>query len=707
MRNLIKNKSLVYGVLIVLAISILVYTIYQEYRHILDDQIAADQLVFDEFGRKVDLHIKETLTFIYGLRGFVISQLDEGITTEKFNMYSSESQIVSTYIKNFSIAPNNIQEFVFPLIGNEITLGYDLGNDPRENVRKDIEKAMKTGNIVLSGPYELRQGSLGMVVRNPIFKNGYYWGIVNVVVDVETILTDAMFGMKYSNIDFSIYNNEGVFWQTGEVEDFNVEYPIKLLGGKWLIRGYISEELSKENLYKLIRQAILYIIAIATGSALLIRLISNNYFLSYKIRGLVYTDVLTKLPNRRALDNSIDNLISQKISFGLAFIDLDDFKNINDNLGHSIGDEVLVEITRRIQQVKLYESYRWGGDEFILIWRGDNPQQFKEIVTAVTSRISLPINLNGEEYRVASTSGISFFPSDGSSKDEIVKLADATMYIAKTRGKNQVLLYDTDIGDQLQKGYLVERKLQRAILNGDLEVYYQPQQFINNKNIASVEALVRWKDENGDFIPPTIFIPIAEQHGLINRLDEYVLESVASQINDWKKVGINLKVAVNISAKHFTTSIIYFLEDLLVRYKLKSSDFELEITETAAVSNFEYTKELIHLLQQIGFSVALDDFGTGFSSLNYLSELHCDIIKIDRSFISKLESDSGYKEYAIIKSIVDISSALNLSTIAEGVETEEQLSIVSDIGCNAYQGYYLSKPISADEFTKWFKDRYQ
>lgn len=706
MKKLIMNKVIGYIILTVLSISILTFLIIQEYNKIIDDQMVADEFFFYEMSNKLDLNIKETITFIYGLRGFVSSQIEDGISSEEFYSFSSEAQSVSNNVKNFSVAPDNIQMFVYPLAGNEVTLGHNLEEDQREYVRLDIAEAMSTGNIVISGPYELRQGNLGMVVRNPIFDGYKYWGVVNVVVDVEKIILESYDNYSFNSgiTSVSISNDHGVFWSSGEEIKPNIEYIINVLSDKWYVRGYVPVVLSYDNMLKWIQQSILYSIVVFAIYVFGIRLLSNNHMMSNRISKLIFSDTLTKLPNRRALDKSIELLISQNISFGLVFIDLDDFKNINDSLGHSVGDKVLVEITRRIQNTAIYEAYRWGGDEFILIWKGNDSQLLKSIVSDVVKKIMDPIYLNDEEYRVTSTSGISFYPEDGCTKDEVIMLADATMYIAKKRGKNQILVYDKSIGEHLRSGYQVERKLELALLNGELEVHYQPQLFFSSNKVEAVEALVRWRGENNEYIPPSVFIPIAEQHGLINKLDEYVLEQAAKQINIWKKYDLHIKIAVNISAKHFTTSLVDFMDDLIIRYSINSSDIEIEITETAAISNFAYTKDLIHTLQSMGINVVLDDFGTGFSSLSYLSEMNFNMIKIDKQFIDRLEEEKGRKEYAIIKSIVDLAKALNLKCIAEGVENEKQLELVQSTGCDAYQGYFLAKPMSPESLLKWYND---
>lgn len=692
-------RIVVYLVLFITALAFFLYSASQNYDYLLNKQVDNEKLNFYEMSTQLDLHVNEAMIFIYSLRGFVNAQDKDSISQESFEIFAEEAQSYVPYIKNFSIAPDNIQKFVHPLKGNEITLGHRLEEDKRETVRRDVITAKETGRTIISGPYQLRQGNLGMVVRNPIYNGSSYWGLVNVVVDVEQIIIDSQSLYKNNHIVYRLISGDEAFYKQGQLNEVTVEHKLEFADTEWLIQGYISNALNEENKKIFYRDSLLYILVIGLGAFIMYRVIANNFLLSYKVRGLIYNDALTKLPNRRALDQRVDALIQSDTPFGIAFIDLDNFKDINDTLGHSVGDEVLIEITRRIQQANLYEVYRWGGDEFILLKTTVEKEKLLTITEKVASKLFQPIHLSGDEYNVKCSAGLSFFPEDGQSKDEIIKLADATMYISKKSGKDRVLLYTEEIGEQLITEYQVERKLELAIRNKELEVHYQPQFDFSQNKVVSFEALVRWKNESGDYIPPSVFIPIAEHHNLINRLDEYVLESVAKQLQLWAAQGIGMRIAVNISAKHFTTSLVEFMDDLLEHYELHPKRIELEITETAAVSNFEYTRGLIEKLNDRNINIVLDDFGSGFSSLKYLSELKISKLKIDRSFVMKL-NERG-KEYSIIKSIVDMTASFNITTIAEGIETIEQLELTKSLGCDAYQGFYLSKARPTNELEEW------
>lgn len=305
------KKLGVYILLVLSSLIIFVYAAYQDYKVILNRQMESDRLVFYKVANQMELHLNETMVFIYGLRGFVHSQLDDGITPDEFEKFSKEAQFYGRYVRNFSIAPDNIQQYVFPIIGNEVTIGHNLATDKRENVRNDVNRAMETGNIIVSGPYELRQGNLGMVLRNPIYNEQTYWGLVNVVVDVESIIADSINFNPQNHINFELLSDDGVFYENGFVDTGNISYKIEFAGNHWVVNGYIQTFLRTENLRLLYRDTLLYLLLIGLGAFVISRIISNNFLLSHKVKGLIYSDTLTKLPNRRALDLQIEENIRE------------------------------------------------------------------------------------------------------------------------------------------------------------------------------------------------------------------------------------------------------------------------------------------------------------------------------------------------------------------------------------------------------------
>ena len=699
--DIFNKKKWLLILIISISITIWSYISYKDYNSILLSQNKEDSITFYSNINELELKINKVITYIYGLNGFISSHLDHSLSNHEFNTYSREIQKNTDFIKNISIAPNNIQTFVYPLKGNELTLGHNLENDTRENVRNDVKQAMETKNIIISGPYELRQGGLGMIVRSPIFNKDDYWGLVNVVVNIGDLITTI--NIHNSSINYEISNDDGAFWKNSDFSDYNITTSIKIADDNWIIKGFIVNTLTVNNLHRFFRNLIVSFVFILVVSQSIIRISFNNFLLSKKIKDLIYLDILTSLPNRRALQISINTLIKNKTPFGLAFIDLDNFKDINDSLGHSAGDQMLQQIAERINENKDYKAFRWGGDEFIIIQRNVNEENFLLLIKMIVGKINIPIALSKEQYLITSSAGISFYPTHGNSMDEIIKLADASMYTVKNNGKNKVQVFNASIGEKISKEFDLERKLKKALLENELKVFYQPQYCIKANKIIGVEALLRWKDHNGDNIPPNIFIPIAEKSKLIYKIDEFVLKSSLEQIKIWESNNINLKIAVNISANHFTHDFKDLVLWMLKEYNVNSDMLELEITETLAITDFDKTKKLIDDISSTGINIALDDFGTGYSSLSYLSKLNISTLKIDQSFVSKMDTENS--EYEIVKLILNITKVLNIKTVAEGVENKEQLKLLADLGCDFCQGYLFSKAVLPEDIeTLYFEN---
>lgn len=676
------------------------YIVKKKYELYINDQKIVECNEFNRICEKIASNMNETITFIYGLRGFVYSQINNSITNSEFDSFSAESQSYSNFVKNFSIAPDNIQKFVFPLEGNEITLGHDLSKDSREMVRKDVHNAEVTKKIIVSGPYKLRQGNLGMVVRNPIFLSDKYWGLVNVVVDIDRLLNNSLASAEYGVTILEISNNDVPFYTIDSPLKKNINYSINVLDGYWVIHGHINEGLTSVNLNNFISSILLNFISIIFISLIVLLIIRRLLNLSNRVNDLTYTDILTSLPNRNSLYLRISFLIENNTEFSLSFIDINNFKDINDSLGHSTGDMILIEISKRIKS-NTYETYRWGGDEFIILKKNISKEDMKLVINKIVDKIHTPMYIAKEVFQLTSSAGVVNYPEDGITNDEILKLADASMYMAKLKGINNTVLYSDEIGETLKTEYSIERKLTKAVHNNELEVHYQPQISLLDKSVIGLEALVRWRDDDGLYISPEIFIPIAESSHLIEKIDNFVMKEAILKLYLLQKEGYNIKMSVNISPRHFNDELVNNIKLLKTKYDLAAGKIEIEITENAFIDNFENSRKHIKNLHEYGIDIALDDFGKGYSSLTYLSELDIDTLKIDKSFVSKL--DTKDTEYVIVKSIIDITKSLNIHTIAEGVESQNQIDILKDLHCSTIQGFLIKRPSSFEEIKSWIK----
>ncbi len=415
-----------------------------------------------------------------------------------------------------------------------------------------------------------------------------------------------------------------------------------------------------------------------------------------------YHDVLTHLPNRKLFADRLTQSISRARRAGkplaVMFVDLDHFKSINDTLGHEAGDELLLEMAIRLRaNVRDDDTVaRLGGDEFtIILAELRQPEDAVNVAEKIIKAVEQPLTIAGTSIEVSASIGISLFPDDGSDAESLLRNADSAMYRAKEAGRNTYQLCTDDMKRRAVERLSLETRLRRAITEGQLVLHYQPQVSLTSGAVVGVEALVRWNDPERGLVHPSAFIPMAEESRLILPLGEWVLLTACSQMRAWLDAGIELPLmSVNLSLRQFQQyDIVQSVRRVLAETGLDAGALELEITETAAMQNAETTVEVLQALRELGVSIAIDDFGTGYSSLNYLKRFPITAVKIDRAFIRDLATSEG--DAAIVSAVVGIARALKLRVIAEGVETEEQLSFLRRRNCDAAQGYLFSRPVSA------------
>ncbi len=434
-----------------------------------------------------------------------------------------------------------------------------------------------------------------------------------------------------------------------------------------------------------------------------------------RLERLAHYDPLTQLPNRTLFQRRLQEFLQQPDPLAVLFLDLDDFKTINDSLGHSAGDRVLQLIAKRLQeQVPAGDLIaRMGGDEFTFILTHlENRKQALTLAQSLLDTFAQPIQLDNHELYVSGSIGISFYPQDASDLDSLVQYADAAMYRAKAQSRNSYQVHHSDPQPKALGRLTLESRLHRAIEQEQLQVLYQPQWDIDGQNIVGAEALVRWDLSEQESISPEQFIPLAEETGLILPLGEWVLRQSCTQAQNWRAQGWpNIKVAVNLSMRQFQQQdMVARLKAILAETQLPAAALELEITETTAAGNFEQTLEILHRLYQLGVRLAIDDFGTGYSSINYLKRFPLHKLKIDQSFIRDLNTTmvplSRYEksDIAVVAAIIDLGHSLNLRVAAEGVETLSQLDILQNLKCDEVQGFLLGRPVSAVDFLQQLRE---
>ena len=425
-----------------------------------------------------------------------------------------------------------------------------------------------------------------------------------------------------------------------------------------------------------------------------------------QLRHQAFHDALTGLPNRillqDRLERSVESARRDGVQAAVLLMDLDRFKDINDSLGHSVGDSLLKLVAQRLNAAvrKRDTVARLGGDEFVVVM--DGPISFPA-VSSVAGHIleifAAPFELDGHTLHMGLSIGLAVFPDHGATPEDLLKNADLAMYRAKERGRNTFDFFTNDLNDQVVRRLMVATGLRRALASGGIEVYYQPKVVEPGSRISGAEALVRWRREDGTLVQPADFIPVAEDTGLILPLSDSVLRQACRQAQIWRETGHkDFTLAVNLSPRQFLTpDLTQRLTDIIDESGLPASALEFEITETTLMSNLPETMAVLESLTGLGASIVLDDFGKEYSSLGYIKKMPIEAIKIDRIFIRDLPGDED--DAAIVQTILAMARNLELRVVAEGVETGEQLWFLTNLGCREFQGYYFSRPVPAAEMT--------
>ena len=430
-----------------------------------------------------------------------------------------------------------------------------------------------------------------------------------------------------------------------------------------------------------------------------------------RLSQIAHFDLVTHLPNRHSFNSQIDRaLLNHKYDlekFALIYIDLDNFKYVNDTFGHHVGDLLLARIADRLRKSIRQEDFvaRLGGDEFVIIMSEfTDTSQIRTAAGNILAILQAPYILDGNEVFIGASIGITICPDNGEDRETLQRQADNAMYQAKNLGKNNVQFYQADLFPGNRNRINVEAQLRRSLEYGEIVVHYQPIVEIPTKRIVGFEALVRWIKNDGSVVGPNEFIPLAEEIGLIIDIGRFVINTSAAQTADWvNRFGLTF-TSVNFSSRQFKHSnLAEDINSALQSSRLLPANFEMEITESVLMENSTESMKLLDQLIGQGMGIAIDDFGTGYSSLSYITSFPISKIKIDQSFVAKLPNDKN--ALAVVTAIIGLAKSLNLKVVAEGIETAEQLSCLAMLGCQYGQGYLFSKPLSALEATKLLESR--
>lgn len=454
-----------------------------------------------------------------------------------------------------------------------------------------------------------------------------------------------------------------------------------------------------------------------------------------QIYELAYVDRITQLPNREYFKMELTRALNRAQRTGstgaLLFVDLDGFKKVNDTLGHDLGDKLLASFAERMQAiVRTDDTISWnaqektadgsdiqakekqvlarlGGDEFtVLLGEIREETDAASVARRIIAGMNEPFEIGGTEVRIGASIGISTFPRDGHSFQQVLKSADMAMYLSKEEGKNTYRFFSEELNQRASKRMEVENDLRKALTLGQLELYYQPKVDCRDGRPVSMEALVRWNHPVRGMVHPGEFIRIAEECGLILPLGDWVLKTACAQIAAFEALGIDMPVAVNISAQQFEQpEFSQRVLEIVGNEKISPRKVELEITESMAMSDPKRALDHIRKLKRAGIRFAIDDFGTGHSNLSQLSRLPFDVFKIDRSFVEALSETTDNHGRAIVRTILAMAQSLGYETVAEGVETQEQHDILAEMGCTLSQGYLFARPMPAADLVRWVNER--
>jgi diguanylate cyclase (GGDEF)-like protein len=425
------------------------------------------------------------------------------------------------------------------------------------------------------------------------------------------------------------------------------------------------------------------------------------------MRHMAEHDHLTHLPNRRALVDSIGQAITHANEsgdiFAVLFLDIDRFKIVNDSLGHSTGDQMLTIVSLRLLQCVRQDDVvsRLGGDEFVILLQGiKHVDDIYKVCNSILNSMHKPIYIENHELHSSVSIGVCLYPNDGENAEALLKHADIAMYRAKDVGRNNFKFYAPEMNQNVDARLAIENELRYALGKKEFLLHYQPQYHVLDGRIKGAEALLRWCKKDEMCVGPDIFIPVLEETGQIKEVGAWVIEEACRQLSEWNKCGWDhLRMSVNVSS--YQLSDVQLPEKIaasLKRYQIDPMNLELEITESMLVRQDDIVEDVIQRLVALGVRMAVDDFGTGYSSLSYLHRLSIDTLKVDRSFVEKIPGNANSE--AIAKAIVGLAKSLQLEVVAEGVERQEQCDFISLLGCDYVQGFLLSKPVSAKDFTR-------
>ncbi|QCI12604.1 EAL domain-containing protein [Pseudomonas putida] len=645
---------------------------------------------------------------------------DGAISTEHFRGMAEDALNSVSYMRTIALAPDDVVRDIYPLPGNEGLIGLDYRRMPRQFPK--LQSARDLQRAVLAGPVALIQGGRGLIYRRPVFVNGkrnvlFYWGNVSIVADIDRLLLET--GLRPdTDFELAIRGSDGKGAQGGMIwgeprlfEEPHASVDVDVPGGIWQMvaaprGGWPALSLFGSSLFWLALACTgLFSLFVAQLNRKKRQLQQGNRELrrsQARFERLAHYDTITGLPNRVLFQQQLTQAIGNGHGLAVLMLDIDGFKQVNDSLGHAMGDLLLQQATARfLQELDSSDRVcRLGGDEFVFMLQGTQGQ-INHQVRHLLRCLQRPFDLNGNAALVTGSLGLAWCPQHGEDVGSLLRHADTAMYVAKESGRNAWRAYHPDMTQRLQQRLELERNLRRALQHNEFELWYQPKVDLFSGRVEGVEALLRWRDPDHGLVSPGEFIPLAERTGLIIPLGERVLELACAQLAAWRAADcLPGPLAINVAALQIERSdYVSSLAVALERHGLSPNLLEVEITESLLMESQQQACAALAQLRAMGVATAVDDFGTGYSSLAYLRALPIDHLKIDRAFIKDLPGDDD--AVAIARAIIDLGHALGYHITAEGIETQAQYDFLRNAGCDQGQGYLLGRPMPAEALQAW------
>ncbi|XKH02098.1 EAL domain-containing protein [Marinobacter nauticus] len=617
-----------------------------------------------------------------------------------------------------------------PLAGNQDVTGFNVAFNPER--RQALERSIRTGNYDLSGIIELRQGGKGMVVYHPVGvgedNNGFIAGVFRMETLAEQLLTSRTLERFQIVIQYGRNSVYQLNSSANIAPGLSATFPVDLPNLDWRLtlrpdQDWVAAQRSGWPNATFISLLLMGLLTSLTTLLVQLILRRNQALLKTRkdleqeidqrkaiqtdLERLESTDTLTGLANRRFFMEDLTHTINiadrQMRQVALVMMDLDRFQMLNDSMGHQFGDELLIKVSERLNELsneRILVAYS-GGDEFMVCQQQvDDLDDVIHLLGQIKQCFHAPFEVHGERHSITATMGVAVYPQSGLDADTLLRNADIALYRAKEHGRNTYQFYTEGMQEKEVMRLELDKDLDHALENDEFVLFYQPQLDLSNGEIHSVEALIRWQHPRRGLLAPGAFIPLAEESGRINDIGRWVVRAACRQLARWKGTPYrNLRIAVNLSGLELDDdSLVDSIRNALHENGVAPSSLEVELTEEIFIQNIEHNLNQLSRLRKLGIHLAIDDFGVGYSSLAYLRDFPVDLLKIDRSFITHVTH--RHDDAVITRAVINLAHNLGIQVVAEGVETEGQLNFLRHHSCNLAQGFLISRPIPPQDLEK-------